>query len=367
MEILSSVSLFKPADKPRKRKRQVRFDVPDESEDKLDKVSRKRRKSPSPSREEKKNKVCLKRPRFHRGISKVNKTSKRGVVLRKITTRKLARQQPMVRLRTDSEEPTTEQSSDTLSSVAIDKNENCSVTDREKGTNYLTVTKKQTGQSKALSKAKNKNMNKTVVRVKAKRSGLKGNRKRLIKVNDSRKTQVHPHKQQKHAKEKLKTRSQKSKDATFVRRCYSKRKDNRPHKTQRKTLSPKRRSRTSKTKKRKLSKAIQRKLHQQKKKAEQKKFAMRLKQEQKSREEKRQLLWEIQMERLDYERRYRRKLRIIPIERNENYDVIPALRISFLKYITFKEAFEHNTDCCNECCWDRWSEVDAEDIEDDYN
>ena len=60
----------------------------------------------------------------------------------------------------------------------------------------------------------------------------------------------------------------------------------------------------------------------------------------------------------------RRKIKIIPIERQE--EVIAPLRVALLKYLTIEQAYEMNFDCCRKCCWDDWEEIDMEDIKCDY-
>ncbi|XP_060600438.1 uncharacterized protein LOC132753903 isoform X2 [Ruditapes philippinarum] len=61
----------------------------------------------------------------------------------------------------------------------------------------------------------------------------------------------------------------------------------------------------------------------------------------------------------------RRKIKIIPIERQD--EVIPPLRVALLKYLTIEQAYDDHLDCCRLCCWDDWEEVDIEDIKCDYD
>lgn len=64
-------------------------------------------------------------------------------------------------------------------------------------------------------------------------------------------------------------------------------------------------------------------------------------------------------------RKRRRKIKIIPIERE--LDIVETLRVSLLKYLTFQVAFKHSYECCRKYCWDKWEEVEMEDIIDDHD
>ena len=363
MEILPPASLQKPLSLKtgRKRKLKVTFNVPDADEEELDKTCKKRRKSPSPLREpQKRKKLEVKRSRFHPGVSK---SVKAGAVPRKMTKPTSSCQQPAIKVTVKREETTVR----TIDPLACDKNDNCSETNLKKNSKVVMVTKKQSsllqkGIKKTVSKSLLKqSRRKSKLKVRSKRSGLRGNVKRLTEKGRKHKTHNRRTKKAKYRPREHLDQKAKKKMSTQVRRIgKTTAKRNISNAKQRKSV-------IAIVVKSKVvrSALLHRKFAQHVKRAT---LELKRKQREKKRkEEQRQLTLEIEMERDKFERQRRRKIRIIPIKRDDNYEILPGLRISFLKFITFKEAFARRLDCCDKCCWDTWPEVDADDLDDDYN
>lgn len=368
MEILPSPGQSSKADdKPRKRKRnlKVRFDVPDEDLNILVSERKKRKKSPSPTRETvKKERKQRKKRRF--SLAVVGKSLKRRHgPIKKAAVHLLKVKKSVKPSQTKSRDLAGSFESD-LSSLVFNKNNNCS-TSNSKGTKTANKPNKHVSgkhrKSKHLAKLykmKKRSSNSRLVRVKPRAgmrnlSSVRGKRQIPRPLSKAVKSQEAP---------KPETSSCSHCSATGIsgKRRHAKLKNSKKNKNKASAAAKAlRKARKDK------AMAFRRKIKYQLQRSARRRLEMKRKLQKKRKNERKALLLEIEQERIEFERSQRGTLNIKPIERNEDYDVIPALRVKFLKYITFKEAIAHHQNCCEKCCWDRWSEVDAEDIEEDYN
>lgn len=400
MEILPDSRQIRSAvssDKNRKRKhsQRVRFNVPDDVEEMQASGSKRRKKSPSPAREPTKKKVRARRKCLPRTIAKPGTCGIVPLKSLQSTTRSLKLPSSPSLLKAENKGPDAKATEETQSYV-LDKNNNCSTSHCKETVKLTKAAGKKTAPrqrdtghvSKHGNNLLTKKRKQNGKRIKA--SGLKKNVRKWTKgkrrpfKTAGRKC---PQNQSKTAKKRNLQEYRKSKITSCRSRsccrkgCITLRKAERQKLNQIQKRSKTRKScskvdlkisaKAIKKAKNVKSVTLKRKIiqkRQQKRKSDSRRcLEIKLRAAEKRREFEQELLEEIRLERLEFERLRKHKLKIIPIERNENYEVIPALRINFLKFITFKEAFEQNHECCEKCCWDKWSEVDAEDIEDDYN
>lgn len=108
--------------------------------------------------------------------------------------------------------------------------------------------------------------------------------------------------------------------------------------------------------------SVQKRLKEQAKKLAQKKLALKRSMHKKSTLKRKKLVHTEIDKKVDTSRR---NIEIKPIERE--MDIVEPMRISLLKYITFDIADRNTYECCRKYCWDDWEQVYIDDIIDDHD